>query len=121
MPGDTRHESESYRPLVLTFLFILLVTVISAIDDGHFDLMKWMHYFMAGFFIVFSFFKFLDLRGFADSYSMYDLVAKRISIYGFVYPFIELALGLAYLTQFAPKPTYIATVIVMGFSSRSYS
>lgn len=115
--GDTKHELESYRPLVLIFLFIFVVTVICATDDGHFDLMLWMNYFMAGFFIVFSFFKFLDLRGFADGYSMYDLLAKRVKTYGFVYPFIELALGFAYLTQFAPKPTYIVTIIVMGFSS----
>ena len=79
--------------------------------------MKLMNYFMAGFFIVFSFFKFLNLTAFADSYSMYDLLAKRVNAYGFVYPFIELALGIAYLTQFEPKFSYIATLVVMGFSS----
>ncbi|MGR3301115.1 MAG: MauE/DoxX family redox-associated membrane protein [Candidatus Scalindua sp.] len=65
----------------------------------------------------FSLFKFLYLRAFADSYSMYDLLAKRVRIYGFVYPFIELALGIAYLTHFAPSSTYIATTVIMGFSS----
>ena len=33
-----------------------------------------MQYFMAGFFILFSFFKFLDMKGFARSYAMYDLL-----------------------------------------------
>jgi len=108
---------EAYKPLLLIFLFITTVTAISSIDGGQIDLTKWMNYFMAGFFIVFSFFKFLDLKGFADSYAMYDLIAKRIKAYGFVYPFIELALGIAYLTQFEPKITFITTIAVMGLSS----
>ena len=83
--------------------------------------MKWMNYFMAGFFITFSFFKFLDLRAFADSYSMYDLLAKRVRTYGFVYPFIELAMGIAYLTHFAPNSTYIATIVVMGAKCVRYA
>ena len=76
-----------------------------------------MNYFMAGFFIVFSFFKLLDLKGFADSYSMYDIVAKKIKLYGLIYPFIELALGIAYLIAFNPIVTNTATIIVMGVSS----
>jgi prepilin signal peptidase PulO-like enzyme (type II secretory pathway) len=39
------------------------------------------------------------------------------SAYGFVYPFIELALGIAYLLQWQPFYTNIATIVVMGFSS----
>jgi hypothetical protein len=48
---------------------------------------------------------------------MYDLLAKRVKAYGLVYPFIELALGIAYLTHFEPKITYITTIAVMSFSS----
>src|SRR5687767_11452234 len=79
--------------------------------------MTWMNLFMAGFFITFSFFKFLNLEGFKNSYSSYDLLAKRFPAYGYVYPFIELALGIAYLTSFNPLLTNAATVALMGFSS----
>ena len=71
---------------------------------------------MAGFFITFSFFKLLNLKAFAETYSMYDIVAKRIKAYGFIYPFIELALGIAFLTRFNPIATNIATLIVMSIS-----
>ena len=64
-------------------------------NDEKIDLMLWMRYFMAGFFIVFSFFKFLNLAGFAESYAMYDELAKRVKVYGLVYPFLELFLGVA--------------------------
>ena len=117
MVDDVKSRLETFKPLILIFLFISGVSVIATIEGGQINLMKWMNYFMAGFFITFSFFKFLDLRAFADSYSMYDLLAKRVRTYGFVYPFIELAMGIAYLTHFAPSSTYIATIAVMGFSS----
>lgn len=107
----------TYKPLLLIFLFIAATTAIVSIDNGKIDVMLWMQYFMAGFFIVFSFFKFLNLTGFAESYAMYDVLAKRVKVYGLVYPFIELALGVAYLTDFEPTVTYIATICIMGFSS----
>ena len=107
----------TYKPLLLIFLFIAATTAIVSVDNGKIDVMLWMRYFMAGFFIVFSFFKFLNLTGFAESYAMYDILAKRVKIYGLVYPFIELILGAAYLTGFEPTITYIATICIMGFSS----
>ena len=71
---------------------------------------------MAGFFLVFSFFKMLDLAGFANSYAMYDVIAKRFPVYGFVYPAIELALGLAYIVAPNHALTSIITLSVMVVS-----
>ena len=73
-----------------------------------------MRLFMAGFFLVFSFFKFLDVAGFASAFRGYDLVARVLPGYGRAYPFIELVLGLAYLTNIAPAATNIATAIIMA-------
>ena len=114
---QNKHVFTTYKPLLLIFLFIAATPAIVSIDNGKIDVMLWMQYFMAGFFIVFSFFKFLNLTGFAESYAMYDILAKRVKVYGLVYPFIELILGVAYLTGFEPTITYIATICIMGFSS----
>ena len=114
---EEQSNLSTYKPLVLIFLFIAGITTIVSFEDGRLDHTLWMRYFMAGFFIVFSFFKFLDLRGFVDSYMMYDVVAKRIRGYGFIYPFIELGLGLAYLINFEPRITYITTIVVMAVGS----
>ena len=107
----------TYKPLLLIFVFIAATTAIASMNNGKIELMLWMRYFMAGFFIVFSFFKFLNLAGFAESYAMYDVLAKRVKAYGLVYPFLELFLGAAYLTNFEPTITYIATIFLMSFSS----
>jgi copper chaperone CopZ len=107
----------TYKPLLLVFAYILLVTFAVEVINGNFVLHRWMPNFMAGFFIVFSFFKMLDLAGFASSYAMYDLLAKKISSYGYIYPFIELALGAAYLLRWQPMFTSAITLAVMSFSS----
>jgi hypothetical protein len=76
-----------------------------------------MNFFMAGFFLVFSFFKLLNLRGFAKAYQTYDPVAKKVPLYGYLYPGIELILGLGYLVQIYPLVINLITFIVMGISS----
>lgn len=118
--SETAEQAKSalktYRPILLVFAFITGVSLL--VQIGHpFHFMEWMRHFMAGFFLVFSFFKLLDLRGFAESYAMYDIVAKRVKIWGFIYPFVELALGIAYVVNFLPVVTNIVTLVVMLVSS----
>lgn len=108
----------TYRPLLTIVGLVLLVTLLAQYPyAGGFDGILWMRHFMAGFFIAFSFFKLLNISGFAESYAMYDEVAKRVPAWGYVYPFVELALGLAYLTDVAPVGTNIATIVVLGVSA----
>ena len=114
---DERGWLETYYPLLLIAAYISLASFAGTGHAGDFDVQAWMTNFMAGFFLVFSAFKFLDLRGFADAYATYDLLAKRWPGYGLLYPFLELGLGLAYLFRVAPTATHLATIFVMGFSS----
>lgn len=106
----------TYYPLLLIIAFIILVTTLAQ-TGTQFDWSVWMRHFMAGFFIVFAFFKLLDIKSFANSYAMYDLLAMRVRAYGLVYPFIELGLGIAYLIDWQPVFTNSITLIVMLFSS----
>jgi hypothetical protein len=97
--------------------FIIGTTLLTQWPFNSFSFMEWMRHFMAGFFIVFAFFKLLNLRGFAQSYRMYDIVAARWKGWGFIYPFVELALGVAYLIQWNPAYTNWITILVLGVSS----
>lgn len=103
----------SYFPLALIVAYILGVVLLVEYAAGTFDAMRAMNNFMAGLFLVFSFFKLLDVRTFADTFAMYDLVARRSRAYALAYPFIELGLGIAYLVQFAPTLTNAVTLVVM--------
>lgn len=116
----TKEEKKSwlqiYKPILLIFGYITGITLLAEWVQGDFIWMRWMNHFMAGFFLVFSFFKLLNLKGFAESYSMYDIVAKRWNGWGYVYAFTELALGLAFLTGFNPILTNSITFVVMSVS-----
>jgi hypothetical protein len=114
---ETKSFFVTYKPLLLVFFYILLVTLAIEFAHGSFEMHRFMPNFMAGFFLVFSFFKLLDLKGFAQSYSMYDVLAKKIPAYGYIYPFIELALGSAYILGYRPMLINAFTLIVMTFSS----
>lgn len=108
---------KTYKPILLVFAYLLGVALLSGFTMESFNVMISMNVFMGGFFFVFSFFKLLDLKGFAYSYVSYDIIAKKWIGWGFIYPFIELTLGLAYLFHFNSTITNIVTVVVMGVSS----
>jgi copper chaperone CopZ len=110
----------TYRPLLLILAYLLAASVLVQLPTSGWEGVHWhetMRYFMAGFFLVFSFFKLLDVPAFADAYAGYDLLAKRWHGWGMIYPFVELALGLAYLANWNPLVTNWVTLIIMGFSA----
>jgi hypothetical protein len=106
----------TYKPILLIFGYILGITLLIETYHDGFNWSNWMNNFMAGFFLVFSFFKMLNLKGFAESYFSYDVIARRWMGWGYVYAFIELALGLAFLFHFEPLLTNAVTLIVMSVS-----
>lgn len=112
----TKSWFETYKPILLIFVYITTVSLLIQLNNDSFNLMQWMNHFMAGFFLIFSFFKMLNLKGFAESYVMYDVLAKRLPIWAYLYAFIELGLGLAFLSNFQPILTNWLTLIVMTIS-----
>lgn len=108
---------ESLYPLLLIVGYILGTTVLVALATDNWSLMTMMRHFMAGFFIVFSFFKLLDLPGFVNAYFSYDLIARAIPKWGWVYPFVELALGVLYLLDAIPVATNVVTLGLMLIGS----
>jgi hypothetical protein len=109
----------TYAPLLMIGGYIGAVALLVSADMAarSVDPMLFMRVFMAGFFLVFSFFKLLSLKGFADAYAGYDLLAMRWRGYGYVYPFLELGLGLAYVANVFPLLVNGLTGVLMGFSA----
>lgn len=108
---------QTYKPILLVFGYILGATLLTEAAAGHFDWMRWMRHFMAGFFLVFSFFKLLDVPSFAVSYSSYDVVARRWLGWGYAYPFVELTLGVLFLLNVYPLLSNGLALVVMGVST----
>lgn len=135
VPKDKVHQTEdrglrvltwrNYLPLIVIISLITLASLascwsvfrlISGSLSFRFMLQLFITYFMIGFFLVFAGFKLLDLPGFVEGYSTYDLLAQRWFGYGYIYPFIELAFGLLMLGSFHSAPLLWTEFIVMAFS-----
>lgn len=112
----TKSWFQIYKPILLIFFYISVIAVIASVAADGFNSMQAMQIFMAGFFLVFSFFKLLDITSFADSYSTYDIIAKKVKAWGFIYPFIELLIGIAYAISFKPLLINTVTFFVMSIS-----
>ena len=111
-------EKSKLRQLTPLFLILGYITVASVLlNYQDWNLGEAMFDFMGLFYIVFSFFKLLDLKGFPDSFRMYDPLAKVIPAYGWIYPFIETALGLMFLLRFQTEIALVATIIVLGITT----
>lgn len=113
LTSETNSVVQTYKPIFLIFAYILTISLIVGTTVLGFDWMLGMRVFMAGFFLVFSFFKLINLDGFASSYAMYDVIARKFKGWGYIYALIELALGLAYTLNYNPVITNAVTLIVM--------
>ena len=106
----------TYKPLFTLFWYIVMLCLIWIYLMWDFSVSRFMQYFMAWFFIAFSYFKIINLKEFAMSYSMYDIIAKRWKYWWYVYAYIELWLWISYLIWFHPLITNSITFIVMSVS-----
>ena len=112
-------------PLFLVFAFLIGGVLLRQVYLGTWDVLSMMTNFMGGFFVVFSFFKLLDLAGFASAFRMYDPIAGSWSGYAYIYPFIELGLGLGFLcydklsTSFGFQLKWLAmlTLVIVGIGT----
>jgi len=112
---EEKSKLQQLKPLLLIIFYIAVASILL-----HYKNWSWSEFmldFMGLFYIVFSFFKMLDLKGFSESFKMYDPLAKRIPIYGWIYPFIETVLGLLFLMRFELNIALIVTLFVLGITT----
>lgn len=107
----TSPKLRDYVPLVLVIASILAATAITCGFVG-FSLHNFLNYSMGYFFLVFGAFKAADIRNFAMGYAEYDLITKNLQIWGYIYPFVELALGGLFLLGNPSTATLLITFLL---------
>ena len=116
--ADTETELSDLARLKPLFLILFYITVAASLmNRANFQIGEFMLEFMGLFYIVFSFFKLLDLKGFPATFQMYDPLAKVFPPYAWAYPFIETALGLCFLLRFQVQAALIITLIILGITT----
>lgn len=108
---EGKSKIQQLKPLFLIIFYITSASLL--LNFKNWNLNEFMLDFMGLFFIVFSFFKMLDLNGFLQSFKMYDPLAKRVSFYGRIYPFIETLLGLMFLMRYEINIALIITLVLL--------
>ena len=112
---EEESKLKQLKPLLLILFYIASASILLHYKDWSWS--ELMLDFMGLFYIVFSFFKMLDLKGFPESFKMYDPLAKRIPIYGWIYPFLETGLGLMFLMRFEIDIALIVTLVILGITT----
>lgn len=110
-----KSELKQLFPLFLIFAYLIATSIL--LNKNPWNTQNFMLDFMGLFYIVFSFFKFLDYKGFPKSFRMYDPLAKMVPFYGWLYPFLELVLGLLFLMRIEIPLALIATLIILGITT----
>lgn len=114
--NESMYALKKFLPLIIIFALIGAFTIVMQFVHG-FTIHNAMYDFMGAFFVVFGLFKIIKIQGFAEAYATYDIVAKRIPLYAYIYPFIELLVGIAYLARFQLVLANWITLILMIVSS----
>ncbi|WP_339875534.1 heavy metal-associated domain-containing protein [Olleya marilimosa] len=115
IPENNSSQFRQLFPLFLIFGYITTIAIL--LNIRAWETSNFMLDFMGLFYFVFSFFKFLDLKGFSESFKMYDPLAELVPKYGVVYPFIELGLGLLFITRVQIPLALIITIIILGITT----
>ena len=113
---ETKSKLRQLTPLFLIFSYLMVGTFYISIQiNASYE--RSMQIFMGLFFIIFSLFKFLDYGGFPVSFKRYDPLAKKIPFYANLYPFLETALGIAYLIEWNLPVILSVTLLVLSITS----
>lgn len=102
----------TYKPIFITLGLVLLLTAISFYNTEN-TMDGFLRFFMGYFFIIFSFLKLQNVKQFAISFSNYDPITKRFFKFGIIYPFLELILGIFFLTATLLLFSNIVTLFIL--------
>lgn len=110
--GTMGHSIKDFYPLVGILALVGMLTAVGVLLFAQDIMLAFMGYF----FLVFGALKVMRIHGFVEAYQMYDVLAKRSKVYAYLYPFLELGFGLAYLLAWQVEivSALVAPVMLIG-------
>lgn len=109
--NSTKKSLTKWWPLFITLSIITGLTLITTYTVG-FRIYNLFTFGMGYFFTIFALFKLINLNGFANGYAEYDIISRKWFGWGYLYPFIELTIGLLYLYRFNAIWLHILTTVL---------
>ena len=103
----------TFYPLILILCYITVPNILYYYTNN-IHILRAMDIWMGLLYLVFSFFKLLNINGFITSFTKYDIFTRVIPIYAYLYPFIEIGLSYLYLSNRYIDIANIITVSVFS-------
>lgn len=104
--GTMGHSVSDFYPLIGILSIVVALTFVGV----QYFTQDWMLAFMGYFFLIFGLLKVIRIRGFVEAYQMYDVLAKRSKTYAYIYPFLEVGFGVAYILAW--QVSLVSAVVV---------
>lgn len=80
------------------------------------SIVDWLRWFVGSSLLVFGGFKLISFESFSQVFPQYDPLAARYRWYNYVFPLLEVFLGMAYILDLAEGIRYGITFALFGFS-----
>ena len=112
-----QHSATNTQKEYLKFAAIIVLIFSIAGGIWYLEWLPFMEALMGVFLVIFASFKLFNLKEFAYGFQSYDILAKRSLKYSFSYPFIQLVLGVLYLSGLSSFPLNITAFVVAVVAS----
>ncbi len=101
-----------YRPLIIVLILAVMGALALSLRG-----IPFMQGLMGLFLCLLAFLQMLDLTGFAMLFRRYDPLAKALPVYGKIYPLLEAALGLLYLSGTGLILAALGTLVLLSINT----
>ncbi len=113
---NNSYQVQDFLPLIAVFGITLLFSA------QRYYLYDWgihetMADFMGSFFLILAGLKLYNWNKFVEAFREYDIIAQRSKLYAFIYPLIELTLGVLYILRYYLTFANIVTILIMGIGT----
>lgn len=107
-------STKEYVKLGAILGFLSLSALLMSTLDG-FNGIEWIRWFLGGFLIVFGGLKLMGIEVFIKVFPLYDLIAKRFPPYKYLYPLLQVFMGMLFVAGIFTVVRDLI-VVMMGLS-----
>ncbi|WP_110187161.1 MauE/DoxX family redox-associated membrane protein [Pokkaliibacter plantistimulans] len=106
----------------IPLLAVIMLTALAASAKqwaypGPWEMLGWLHDFVGLLLLLMAMFKVFDLDNFVSNFTRFDFLGRHLRLYAYLYPALEVVLGIGLLSHYQPEIMYIATATLLSFSA----
>lgn len=109
--------NSGYRIFGFVIAALVAASLVWEYAQGGIVVNRFMMEFMVLYFVTFGVFKLFDISGFVKAYARYDIITERFHAYGYIFPFVEIAIGIGYFLSLSYANYLTIGIALIGIVS----